>query len=189
MIEDFIGEFEKVVPDHICNKFIEYFGTLDSMNLVLDRPENGTEIKDRNVEIFQPKTISVFAGNPIFNEFMDIFWDCFKQYSEKYPILMKCGSLEVRVIKFQKTEKSSGYHVWHFENSKNPYRDRLVVWLLYLNDVEEGGETEFIYQSKRIKPKKGTLVFWPAGYTHTHRGNPPLSETKYVATSWIEQMS
>ena len=27
---------------------------------------------------------------------------------------------------------------------------------------------------------------WPAHWTHIHRGNPPLSGEKYIATSWIE---
>jgi hypothetical protein len=58
--------------------------------------------------------------------------------------------------------------------------------MLYLNDVEDGGETEFLYQRMRVKPKQGTLLIWPAGFTHTHRGNPPLSNNKYVITGWSE---
>ena len=58
--------------------------------------------------------------------------------------------------------------------------------MIYLNDVEEGGETEFLYQSIRVAPKAGTLLIWPAGFTHTHRGNPPLSGDKYIATGWVQ---
>jgi hypothetical protein len=58
--------------------------------------------------------------------------------------------------------------------------------ILYLNDVEEGGETEFLHQGKRIKPTKGTLILAPASYTHAHRGNPPLSNDKIIITSWVE---
>jgi hypothetical protein len=61
-----------------------------------------------------------------------------------------------------------------------------MVPMLYLNDVEEGGETEFLYQSMRISPKQGTLVLFPAAFTHTHRGNPPLKGDKYFITSWIQ---
>ena len=55
----------------------------------------------------------------------------------------------------------------------------------YLNDVQEGGETEFLYQKTRFKPKRNMGLLWPGSFTHTHRGNPPLSETKYVLTGWI----
>ena len=58
--------------------------------------------------------------------------------------------------------------------------------MLYLNDVKEGGETEFLYQHKRYQPKEGTLLIFPAGFTHTHRGNPPISNDKYIVTGWLE---
>jgi hypothetical protein len=56
--------------------------------------------------------------------------------------------------------------------------------MVYLNDVDEGGETEFLYQQVKIKPKRGTVVIWPGGFTHLHRGNPPL-KNKYIATGWL----
>ena len=55
---------------------------------------------------------------------------------------------------------------------------------LYLNTIEDGGETEFLYQGKRVKAEQGKLLIWPAGFTHVHRGNPPLKESKYILTSW-----
>ena len=58
----------------------------------------------------------------------------------------------------------------------------MLVWTIYLNDVEEGGETEFFYQSERVKPTKGTLVFFPASWTHLHSGNQTLSNKRYIAT-------
>jgi hypothetical protein len=57
--------------------------------------------------------------------------------------------------------------------------------MFYLNDVQEGGETEFYYQNLKSKPKQGTMVIAPAGFTHTHRGNKPISGDKYIFTSWI----
>ena len=59
-----------------------------------------------------------------------------------------------------------------------------MVWSIFLNDVEEGGETEFLYHSMRVKAKKGSMLLFPAGFTHLHRGNPPMSNTKYIATGW-----
>ena len=62
----------------------------------------------------------------------------------------------------------------------------MVVATLYLNTVEEGGETEFLYQSMRVSPVQGTMLLWPAPWTQTHRGNPPLKGTKYIITTWLE---
>lgn len=93
-------------------------------------------------------------------------------------------------INIQKYDKNKGgYPHWHSEQfpqqGHNEALHRVVLYMFYLNDVEEGGETEFYYQDKKIKPKKGTMVIAPAGFTHSHRGNIPKSGNKYIATSWI----
>ena len=67
-----------------------------------------------------------------------------------------------------------------------PHRNRLLVFSLYLNDGYEGGETEFLFQKKRMKPQKDRLLIWPAQFTHTHRGNTVLKGDKYLLTGWVE---
>ncbi|WOX07110.1 2OG-Fe(II) oxygenase [Microbulbifer pacificus] len=95
-------------------------------------------------------------------------------------------------INLQHYRKSSGgYHHWHSEHFPHPTDPqqkslhRVLFWLLYLNDVEEGGETEFFYQKTGVKPRAGRLLLSPCGFTHTHRGNVPVSEDKYILTSWV----
>jgi hypothetical protein len=82
-----------------------------------------------------------------------------------------------------------GYPHWHSEQfpqlGHNEALHRVVLYMYYLNDVEEGGETEFYYQQRKVQPKKGTMVIAPAGFTHSHRGNMPISGDKYIATSWV----
>jgi hypothetical protein len=84
-----------------------------------------------------------------------------------------------------------GYHHWHSEHFPHPTDPqqkslhRTLLWLIYLNDVEEGGETEFFYQQRKIKPKQGSLILAPCGFTHTHRGSIPQSGDKYVLASWL----
>ena len=62
----------------------------------------------------------------------------------------------------------------------------MIVAFMYLNKCEQGGETEFLYQHRRIKPEAGRLVLAPTGWTHPHRGNPPLKGVKYMITGWLE---
>ena len=89
-------------------------------------------------------------------------------------------------LKIQKTLPTEGYHVWHLEHGKGFENEpRAFAYTIYLNDVEEGGETEFLHFSKRVKPKKGRIVIWPAAFPYLHRGNPPLSGEKYIITSWM----
>ena len=49
------------------------------------------------------------------------------------------------------------------------------------------GSAPFFYQKRRIEPSTGTVVIWPGGFTHTHKGNLVLKGTKYVITGWFYQ--
>jgi hypothetical protein len=82
-----------------------------------------------------------------------------------------------------------GYPYWHCElypkdASCEPLH-RHLLWTLYLNDGFEEGETEFLYQQRKIAPQVGALLIAPTAFTHTHRGNRPKGGDKYIATSWV----
>ena len=87
------------------------------------------------------------------------------------------------------TANEGGYPYWHCElYPKDALCDtlhRTVLWTIYLNDSFEEGETEFLYQHKKIEPKTGSLLIAPTAFTHTHRGNKPINGDKYIATSWV----
>ncbi|WP_076415481.1 2OG-Fe(II) oxygenase [Shewanella sp. UCD-KL12] len=99
--------------------------------------------------------------------------------------LYRSGTINIQ--KYQ--QGKGGYPHWHSEqfpqSGHNEALHRVVLYMFYLNDVEEGGETEFYYQNRKVKPAKGTMVIAPAGFTHSHRGNTPISQDKYIATSWM----
>lgn len=82
-----------------------------------------------------------------------------------------------------------GYPYWHSEvypqTGHNEALHRVLLFMFYLNDVEEGGTTEFYYQGRTVAPKTGRMVIAPAYFTHTHRGNTPVSNDKYILTSWV----
>jgi hypothetical protein len=93
-------------------------------------------------------------------------------------------------IQAQKYDAGTGnYNYWHCEvypqAPLNEPLHRTLLFMFYLNDVAEGGQTEFYYQQKSIQPKAGRMVIAPAYFTHTHRGCVPVSNDKYILTSWI----
>jgi hypothetical protein len=92
-------------------------------------------------------------------------------------------------LQHYRADQGGGYPYWHCELfPKDPNCEPLhrhLLWTLYLNDGFEGGETEFLYQQRKIRPKAGSLLIAPTAFTHTHRGNRPLGGDKYIATSWV----
>ena len=77
-----------------------------------------------------------------------------------------------------------GKFTYHNDLSIDTYGYRLVNYLWYLNDVEEGGETEF-FGNYKIKPEKGKLVFFPSEWFFPHTGKIPISNDKYVIAGWM----
>ena len=84
-----------------------------------------------------------------------------------------------------------GYPYWHCElypkigDHNGETLHRILLWSVYLNEGFAAGETEFVYQQRKIVPQTGSLLMAPAGFTHTHRGNMPSGGDKYIATSWV----
>jgi hypothetical protein len=82
-----------------------------------------------------------------------------------------------------------GYPYWHCElypkDAQCDTLHRVLLWTIYLNDNFTAGETEFLYQQRRIVPATGSLLLAPTAFTHTHRGNRPDGGDKLIATSWL----
>jgi len=85
----------------------------------------------------------------------------------------------------QRTQPGEYYH-WHVDSGPGDFRDRQLVAIWYLNDVEgPGGETEFPLQGVAIRPQQGKLILFPPFWTHVHRGVTLQAGVKYIATTWI----
>lgn len=79
---------------------------------------------------------------------------------------------------------SGGYYTWHTDQHFEKTRIRVLTYIWYLNEVNDGGETEFI-DGTLIKPTTGKMVIFPATWEYVHRGNEPISNSKYICTGWI----
>jgi len=191
MTTDFIGVYKNAFSKEYCEQAISYFNTMEAHGFTENRiqSENAQKTNKDDTALYgqMDPFINLLGSGPIHQEFNKVFWEIYEtQYQPQFGVLKDCGFHNNYSFKMQKTLVGGGYHLWHFESDNRAICNRLLAWTVYLNDVEEGGETEFLYQHKRIKPETGTLIIWPASFTHTHRGNPPLSNSKYIITGWTE---
>ena len=183
--EDFIGIYDDALAPNFCDAIIEAFehyyktGSVFCENNQFENTIAGRF--DWALDLSQMATVMDTASERDLNE---VLMSCFRQYVNKYGHL-KDGTYYSVCQKVQKTPAGGGYHVWHDENTSVAHMSRKVVWMFYLNDDFEGGETEFLYYHRRIVPKKGTLLLWPAGMTHAHRGGLVTQGMKYVVTGWF----
>lgn len=91
----------------------------------------------------------------------------------------------------------SGYFKEHYDaepdkTKNNNIKDRAHTFIVYLNDVEEGGETRFPKLNLNIKPKKGTAIYFKTLLPNSillhnslHQGMPIIRGEKYIVNKWI----
>jgi hypothetical protein len=192
--ENFILQYDNLFSANECQQFIDSFNRMDRAGFTINRQKQDPNMRSTFKKDDQFYISDVLSGMELditdiapCRMFSEKFWnDVFPAYSEEYGILDSHSRMVIRALKIQKTQIAGGYHVWHCEDDTPSNVRRVLTFILYLNDVDEGGETEFLYYPKRVKARQGRLILWPAGFTHTHRGNPPMSNTKYILTGWVE---
>ena len=187
-ISNFVGIYDNWISEEDCKKAIQHFDEREKFHGVFDRQHHEATPKTMKQDkaIFaEESNMEMWMGD--LKSLMDSYNETFQHYIvETDAKTVYDKPFFFTKIKIQKTLPTQGYHLWHIEHGEGFYNEpRAFVYTVYLNDVEAGGETEFLHQSIRVKPKTGRIVIWPAGFPYVHRGNPPLSGEKYILTSWM----
>lgn len=183
-INDYIGVFRGAASENYCARMIAEFDRIADRDVsCVNHGEtqfgNATGRKDQQV-FFEAMSPDLAEET---NRILDA---CLLPYMDEY-VGLKDQQFTSRHVKVQRTPPKGGYHIWHCEQGSDSIysASRMLVWTLYLNDIPDGqGETEFLHQGVRLKPEKGMVCFFPASWTHVHRGNFTTTATKYIATGW-----
>lgn len=124
-----------------------------------------------------------FTDNSLCDAFLPHLTKAIKEYENQYKVVSLLANYSiVENPRIQYYKKGWGFKAWHCERGWNT--NRMLVWMVFLNDVEDGG-TEFMYQKIKIPARKGLLLMWPSDFTHTHRGIISQTKEKYILTGWL----
>lgn len=190
--KDFIAIYRGVYPEGYCQHLISEFERLVSNGAGYSRQKGEGSPKHRKNDLqlglnFGIHNVAWFKKDDAIKMFFDGLQKCYDEYTEQFSIL-KDGKITGTAMKMQRTDPGGGYHMWHAEQGNGDHAERVLVYMLYLNTLaqEEAGETEFLYQQRRVQPEENTVVIWPATFTHAHRGNTVFGErSKYIVTGWF----
>jgi hypothetical protein len=186
--EDFIYVNDTAAPVEFCTELVNY---------VKEHEEKFTELSvkwDSKLERVPKSTRDDLSFMvEYFNTFPDTMYEFITntitaeagEYLKRYKVIFEGKEFSSPKIKYHVVSKFGGYHNWHQEWTPNIEQNSVLVWHLSLTDHKEEGELDFLYYNKRIEPKAGRLIMWPAYFTHTHRGNPiKTNNEKHYLTGW-----
>lgn len=180
-MNNFIGEY--FLEDiSICDELITYH-----------KNSNNKNVGHTSDGIFLDQKISTDVilneADNLFIRYAHQFQLTLNKYINDYPMCNKYQPFGlIDKINIQHYKPNEGFFVYHCERSTLKTANRHLTWITYLNDVNDAGETEFLHQELKIKPKKGLTIIFPVDWTFTHRGITSPTQEKYIATSWLSYL-
>ena len=182
MSETFIKEFNFSEEDmHLCDDLIEYHkNNMEYKNL-------GKSIGANEMKKSTDVTVFPASQNPSILMYRKLLFGYIKEYNAAYDNPLAEMTI-ADGFNIQHYKPGEGYLNWHSERSIHLTHQRALTFMTYLNDVSDGGGTEFKYQGLRHNAKKGKTLRWPSDFTHPHRGQKSETEEKYITTGWFNHV-
>jgi len=172
------------IDESICDGVVNFYQE-DNYFPVTPGLSSSGQVNTKQKESLD-KSISHVTKDPRLVSYFDALSEVIKLYTEKYiwSDITESWSI-VENVNIQWYPPNGGFKVFHFErNGKLVSMNRHLVFMTYLNDVTDAGETEFYYQKLKVQPQKGLTLVWPVDWTHTHRGIPSPTQEKIIITGW-----
>lgn len=176
MAQMWIKTYDNAIPDELCNSLIELF------------EDESTPKGDLNYTWRRCTEYSKLDSSKYWLELNDVMAKSYQRYRED----MKCGIFNFinyveapNMFRYNVDKENPNYFNNHADCWNYQTSTRQISIIIYLNDVEEGGGTNFYELNTLISPKKGRIVLFPSFYMFMHRGEPPLSDRKYIIVTWL----
>jgi len=182
--DPYIQIYENALSKEWCEKIIKIFNENENEHTdgIVGSGLNKTTKVTKEM-YFNKMPLSVYD-----KELFDNLHSYLIKYGKHNEIMsMLQADIDDTGYQLQKYVANEGFYKWHHDFSvkirNNKLSNRIITYLWYLNDVQEGGET--LFQNFKIKPKQGSLLLFPATWSYKHSGAMPISNDKYIITGWI----
>jgi prolyl 4-hydroxylase len=168
------------IPEKICNDLIKFYKRNKQLHFKGHTGKGVVESVKKSTDI------SLFSSDSVFFPYMKYLNKCLRLYEEKYPEVKDFQSYSTRKepVNIQCYKPGEGFYTWHCERLGMNNASRTLVFMTYLNTVENAG-TEFKYQKLKTEAIQGLTLIWPSDFTHTHRGIVSNTKEKFILTSWL----
>ena len=176
-MNNYIQIYKNAIDDEYCDELINKFEI-----------ESNKETYDQGPMSFTQVNLNQNKWQGDIERLTSVFSNSLEQYKRDCIISeqmwpKRYAFEEIRLKKYLPNDKDE--FKTHVDILRSLSAKRFLVYILYLNDVEEGGETYLRQQNIKVKPKEGRLLMFPPFWTHPHAGLKPIKGTKYIIMSYL----
>ena len=180
--------YTEFIDEKVTDALVDFYHTQDIFEggegQTID--DNGGGMVDTTIKDSMDYPIFVGINDRRVRDFTDEVNRVCHNYAERFPLCTKTNMWKMEeFFNLQYYKPGGGYHLWHCERQSssrsNTYRH--LVWMVYLNDVPNGG-TEFFHQQQYIEAEKAKCAIWPSDWTWHHKGRKSETHEKIIATGW-----
>ncbi len=182
---NFIGCWKLKDPE-LCARLIDFFES----NAALHR--QGRTNRGIDLAVKQATDLVIFPSDLAKPDYAPVaaylreLEACVRDYARQWPHFAEIFA-GVDLVPFQIQRYKPGEHFQspHSERVSFGLMHRVLAWMTYLNEVDEGGQTRFHHYDLDVTPERGKTLIWPAEWTHVHAGQIVKRGTKYIITGWM----
>lgn len=176
---NFIAAWNNKYSQDLCNDIIHKFKATPN-HLKFDNTNSSLGNTSLDCSVMQPGQFTAAVNG--------IIKPAFDQYFELYPAALQVHYFDLlhNNMIIHHWSPGKGYELWFHEKDGKPLHEKKhLAFSLFLNNVSEGGEEEFLHQKIKFKPEAGLIIIWPTTWTHSHRTCISPKDEKYILTGYL----
>ena len=181
-LDRFIQVFDQALDPRLCERMIESFHALSRFQRANGEGQRAGLEQSRWTEL----DLSALSDVGFRSMLLHNMHQHLERYLEPLGLtipLPATDKISELIIKRYRAGSDDNFQP-HFE-SLGPVSNRYLVFLWYLNDVEQGGETEFVDLDIKVAAKAGRLLIFPPYWMFQHAGRAPVSNDKYILSTYF----
>lgn len=181
-LRHYIRVYDNSLPPELCSKLISSFGTLSRFQL-----RNGRGIRPGlEQSAWTELDVTRLSDAPFLSFFRNLISTSLQRYNAdvRLPIPVPDSPLLSPLILKRYLAGGQEQFQTHFD-AINEVCDRYLVFLWYLNDVAEGGQTWFPGLGTGVEPRAGRLLMFPPYWLYAHQGLPSALQDKYILSTYL----
>jgi hypothetical protein len=190
-MSNYIYVGDDVLDPALCDRFIEIFTSNQDLHQSFNGNPGFTQLNYgesvRHSKLIQEYMLNAFEVKNLHNTMVQTAIQVYKRYMELHSeldYLPRPFKMEDLRIKHYRGNGMDRFNM-HIDTASANTANRYLAMFWYLNDVEEGGHTNFPVQNMSIQPRRGRVVVFPPFWTHPHEGLPVTKGEKYLMSTYM----